>query len=295
MTIVADQTLPAIAVISSHVVRGSVGNRAIVFALETLGFPIWAVPTITLPWHPGHGPAPRIVADDQQFCDMMGSLAASPYLGEIGAVLTGYLGSPAQAAAVAGFIAAVKKVNSAAVHLCDPVIGDSGGLYVPEAVACEIRDRLYCEADIVTPNRYEFEWLSGSGVDTNEDIIRAAADHSARHVIVTSAHSLLAGGIGNLMISERQSVLAEHREIDNAPSGTGDLLSALILGRMVSGQTPEKALQLATASVYELVARACRRGADEIMLETDSESMKRPMAMVQMRQIAMKPSPPQRA
>ena len=46
----------AVIVISSHVVRGSVGNRAAVFALETLGYPVWALPTIVLPWHPGHGP-----------------------------------------------------------------------------------------------------------------------------------------------------------------------------------------------------------------------------------------------
>jgi pyridoxine kinase len=37
---------PSVIVISSHVVRGSVGNRAAVFALETLGFPVWAVPTV---------------------------------------------------------------------------------------------------------------------------------------------------------------------------------------------------------------------------------------------------------
>ncbi|TGR73387.1 pyridoxal kinase, partial [Mesorhizobium sp. M1C.F.Ca.ET.189.01.1.1] len=50
----------AVIVISSHVARGSVGNRAAVFALETRGFPVWAVPTIILPWHPGHGRATRI-------------------------------------------------------------------------------------------------------------------------------------------------------------------------------------------------------------------------------------------
>lgn len=43
----------AIIVISSHVVRGSVGNRAAVFALEIFGHPVWAVPTVILPWHQG--------------------------------------------------------------------------------------------------------------------------------------------------------------------------------------------------------------------------------------------------
>jgi pyridoxine kinase len=82
----------AVIVISSHVVRGSVGNRAAVFALETLGFPVWAVPTITMPWHPGHGPSTRIVASPEQFAALMADLERAPWLGEVGAVLSGYLG-----------------------------------------------------------------------------------------------------------------------------------------------------------------------------------------------------------
>ena len=53
----------AVIVISSHVVRGTVGNRAAVFALETLGFPVWAVPTVTLAWHPGFTGHPSELAE----------------------------------------------------------------------------------------------------------------------------------------------------------------------------------------------------------------------------------------
>ncbi len=73
----------AVIVISSHVVRGSVGNRAAVFALETLGFPVWAVPTVILPWHPGHGRATRIVPPLDQFKAMMADLERAPWLGEV--------------------------------------------------------------------------------------------------------------------------------------------------------------------------------------------------------------------
>ena len=88
---------PAVVVISSHVARGSVGNRAIVFALESLGFPVWSVPTVTLPWHPGHGPAPRIVPSASDFSEFMEALSSSKHLGEVGAVVTGYLGAAEQA------------------------------------------------------------------------------------------------------------------------------------------------------------------------------------------------------
>ena len=280
---------PAVVAISSHVARGSVGNRAIVFALETLGFPVWSVPTVTLPWHPGHGPAPRIVPDSATFADFMAALATSPHLGEVGAVVTGYLGAAEQAAPVADFIAAARRANPDLLHVCDPVIGDRGGLYVPDAVASEIRDRLFSTADIVTPNRFEFAWLTGTEAGDNSEIIHAAADLAARHVLVTSAHSMLAGGTGNLLVSDGKAVLAEHRNIDNPPNGPGDLTAALFLARLLGGGDPEKALQLATASVYELVARACKRGADELMLETDRDSFARPMAMVQLRRLAVRP------
>ena len=94
----------AVIVISSHVARGSVGNRAAVFALETLGFPVWAVPTVILPWHPGHGRATRIVPPLDQFKALMADLERAPWLGEVGAVLSGYLGEAGQAEAVASLV-----------------------------------------------------------------------------------------------------------------------------------------------------------------------------------------------
>ncbi len=127
--------LPAVIVLSSHVVRGTVGNRAAVFALETLGFPVWAVPTVTLAWHPGHGPATRIVASPDQFAALMADLERAPWLGEVGAVLTGYLGDAGQAGAIAGLIGAVRARNPDALYVCDPVMGDLGGLYIPEPTA----------------------------------------------------------------------------------------------------------------------------------------------------------------
>lgn len=286
---------PAIAVISSHVTRGSVGTRAMAFALETLGFPVWEVITVSLPWHPGHGPAPRLVPPAAEFQAYMEALSNSPRLSEIGAVLTGYLGASDQAAPIAAFVAAVKQANPAALHVCDPTIGDQRGLYVPSETAAEIRDRLFAVADIVTPNRFEFAWLTDSDAESNEAIAQVASELAASSVLVTSAHPLIAGGIGNLLVADRETLLAEHRLIPDSPNGTGDLLAAVFLARMLTEKTPAKALEKATATVFEAVARACKRGADELMLATDAPSLVRPMAMVQMRHLARRPTPPRSA
>ena len=275
----------AVIVVSSHVARGAVGNRAAVFALQQLGFPVWAVPTVVLPWHPGHGPATRIVPDPGQFAALVRDLESSPWIGEVGAVLSGYLGDADQAVAVASLVSAVKARNPRALYLCDPVMGDAGGLYVPEATAAAMRDLLMPLADIATPNRFELEWLAGETLGDNRAIGQAALRMGPSRMLVTSAHALMAGSIGNLLVTPREVILAEHRSVPKPPNGTGDLAAALFLARLMEGRSAEKALQMTAAAVFEVVARAVKRQADELMLETDAQSLAHPMAMVQMRRL----------
>ncbi|WP_406872928.1 pyridoxal kinase PdxY [Aminobacter sp. P9b] len=284
MTIQAETAAPrAVIVVSSHVARGSVGNRAAVFALETLGHPVWAVPTVMLPWHPGHGRATRIVPPTEQFSAFMADLERAPWLGEVTAVLSGYLGEAGQVEAVASLVETVKARNPKALYVCDPVIGDSGGLYVAEALASGIRDRLLPLADIATPNRYELEWLTDSKLDDMRATMAAALAAPPPTMLVTSAPAMMAGGTGNLLVTQTQALLAEHRTVERPPNGLGDLSAAVFLARLLAGQPAAKALQSTTASVYEILARTSKRGGDELQLETDAQSLSHPMAMVELR------------
>ncbi len=282
----AVETPRAVIVVSSHVARGSVGNRAAVFALETLGHPVWAVPTVVLPWHPGHGPATRIVPDADQFSAFMKDLERAPWLGEVAAVLSGYLGDARQASDVAALVKRVKARNPGALYICDPVMGDAGGLYVPEATAVAMRDLLLPLADIATPNRYELEWIVGGKLDEMRSVIAAAFDLGPPRMLVTSAPAMMAGGIGNLLVTPTEALLAEHRQIPGPPNGLGDLTAAVFLARLMAGQPDAKALQTTTAAVYEILARTAKRGGDELQLETDARSLSHPMAMVQFRHLS---------
>ncbi|MDX3928385.1 MAG: pyridoxal kinase PdxY [Shinella sp.] len=275
----------AVIVISSHVVRGTVGNRAMVFALETLGHAVWAVPTVVLPWHPGHGPATRIAIPSADFDAMISDIIRAPWVGEVKAVVSGYLGNADQAASVARLVTALKEENPDLFYLCDPVCGDEGGLYVPEDTAAAIRDRLLPLASLATPNRFELAWFSGAPLETNAAVMDAALALGPPRMLVTSTVPMMAGSIGNLYLSGKNALLAEHRRVDNPPNGTGDLLSAVFLSRLMDGLPEEKALLLATASVFEIVARSTKRGADELTLEQDASSLSTPMAMVQIRRL----------
>jgi pyridoxine kinase len=275
----------AVIVLSSHVMRGSVGNRAAVFALEALGFPVWAVPTIILPWHPGHGPSARIVPDPQLFRKSLIELSDSPWIGEVAAVLSGYLGDAAQAVDIAGLVGAVRRANPHALYLCDPVLGDTGGLYVPAETAQAMRDTLWPIADIATPNRFEFEFLTGRQLPDNASIVAAARAAPPPRLVVTSAHAMLKDATGNLLVTGSKAILAEHRMVENPPNGTGDLTAALLLARLLSGMSEEQALRLATSSAFEILARTVRDGAGELQLPAHASSLATPMAAVAMRQL----------
>ena len=275
----------AVISISSHVVRGSVGNRAAVFALETLGYPVWALPTVVLPWHPGHGRSTRMVFSEAEFDSAIDDLMRAPWLDEVSAVLSGYLANPAQARSIARLVEGLRARKPDLFYACDPVMGDLGGLYVPEETAVAIRDVLIPLASLATPNRYELAWMAGAALDTNAAIMDAALALGPARMLVTSAVPMMAGGTGNLYLSGRTALLSENRLVDNAPNGLGDLTTAVFLARLLDGTPEERALQLATAAVFEILARTAKTGGDELALETHASSLLTPMAMVQMRKL----------
>ena len=283
----------AVLVISSLVARGSVGARASAFALERHGHPVWLVPTVWLPWHPGQGEAPRIVPDGAAFQASLDAMAASDKLGEIGAVLTGYLGDGAQAAPIGRLIDAVRAANPDVLVVVDPVSADERGPYVPEAVLDALRGELLPRADVLTPNRFELAALSGLPAGGDPAQLAAAARRLGIGLtVVTSALGIMRGAIGALSVSAREAILAEHAAVPDAPHGTGDLFAALLTAHMLAGANAEEALTRATSSVFDIIARTVRRGGDELLIAAEQTSLIRSLAMVRTRRIV---EPAQRA
>ncbi len=256
---------PAVIVVNSHVVRGGVGGRASVFALERTGHPVWSVPTVVLAWHPGHGLATRIVAGAEDFARVVDDMVGSRWLGEVGAVLSGYLGAADQADQVARLVTAVRSRNPAAVYLCDPNVGDGGGLFMPEPVATAVRDRLVRIADIATPNRYELCWLTGQDARDNGGLAAAARTLGLGELVVTSAFAG-EGEIGNLAVTEDGAKLVSHLRLDNVPNGTGDLFAALYLAGRLGHRSVHDAVARAGATVLAVAKVAVETGADELPL-----------------------------
>lgn len=292
-------TKKSVIVISSHVIRGSIGNRAAVFALETLEHPVWAIPTIILPWHPGHGPSTHAPIPITQFTSLLDDLKTGPknkpnWLNEVGAILTGYMANAQQAKAVASFIKSIKTTNKNIIHICDPVMGDGDKLYINEETAIAMKEHLVSIADVITPNLFELGWLTDSRLQTVQDAHGASKKFTNQAVLTTSIPGMMRNQIGNLFVDAKNSIFTEHRIINGPPNGSGDLTAAIFLAHVLNNSNIETTLQRTTASVFEIIANSAKQGADELLLEANTHCIKRPMAMVQIRSLSKTPSLPQK-
>ncbi|SDR28727.1 pyridoxal kinase [Pseudovibrio sp. Tun.PSC04-5.I4] len=285
----APKPKPSVLVVSSQVVSGCVGTRGAVFALERMGFNVWMLPTILLPWHPGQGAGVRISPSEVEFRSLVEQICANEDLSDVKAVISGYMANPAQVSEVAKLVKEVKSRNSDAVYLCDPVIGDKGDLYVREPIAEAIRDELLPLADIITPNRFELAWLSGFGTEMENEAVAAARTLGVERTIVTSSPAMRRNSICNLLVGPNGSLAIEHAEVQGAPNGTGDLIAALYLARSLSGQSDEEALKKATASTFELVARSVKVGSDNLLYSEHQDPLIHPMALVNSRHVVEAP------
>lgn len=252
-----------VAAISSLVMRGAVGLRAIAFALERRGATVWAVPTVVMPWHPGLGRSTRTAMVDLPA--QLEELATRAH--EVNAVLTGYFASAEQVAAAARFIDAVRAANPAAPILVDPVSGDERGRYVPDAVADAIRAELLARADVATPNANELRDFVGNGAP-----VEAARRLGPPAVVVTSAGAG-EGRTGAMLVRAGGVAVAEHRVVHPAPRGTGDLFGAVFLSARLEGMDEARALHEAAAATLAVIEAS---GAEALALPEAQDAIARP-------------------
>src|SRR3954470_1076057 len=176
--------------IQSHVAYGHVGNSSAVFPLQRLGVEVWPVHTVQFSNHTGYGEWTGRVFDGQAVEEVVQGIADRGVLGRCDAVLSGYLGSADIGHAVVGTVARVREANPAAVYCCDPVIGDVGrGVFVRPGIEEFMRDVAVPAADVVTPNHFKLDLLSGTttrSLSSVQDAVAAVHALGPRVVLITS-------------------------------------------------------------------------------------------------------------
>jgi pyridoxine kinase len=225
--------------ISSQVAHGNVGLSVIVPVLLALGHEVMALPTVLLSNHPGHPHVAGVRISPQKLNAMVDALAANGWLADVDAVLSGYLPTAGHAAFVAATVRTLRQTKSAIPYLCDPVIGDwPKGIYIDKHAAASIRDELVPLATMLTPNAFELGWLAAMDV---ADV--AAAERAIRHLptasftVATSVPMVDPMSLANVVSAGGHAVVLQVSKRNGVPHGTGDLLAALICGRVLHGRS----------------------------------------------------------
>ncbi len=173
------------------------------------------------------------------------------------AISTGFVVSEEQASLIADFCA--KQAAKGVRLFVDPIMGDDGKLYagVPESTAAYMR-KLISIADYCVPNYTEACLLTETPI-SNEPMTHAQADAlvdglrkiGSKSVVVTSAH--LEDGhavVGYDHLAGRRFVLP-FEQIGASFSGTGDIFSSVLMGRVLRGQE----LTVAARASMDVVSR----------------------------------------
>ncbi|WP_375463520.1 pyridoxal kinase PdxY [uncultured Methylobacterium sp.] len=257
--------------IQSHVAYGHVGNASAVFPMQRLGVEVWPVHTVQFSNHTGYGAWRGRVFDGPAIEDLVAGIAERGVLGTCDGVLSGYMGSADIGTAILGAVAAVRAANPRALYACDPVIGDTGtGIYVRPGIAEFMAARAVPAADILTPNQFELDLLTGLPTGTLTEAKRAVATLQARGprvVLVTSlstdatppdAIDMLAGQ-GGAFWRVRTPRLAL------SVNGAGDCIAALFLVHYARTGSAALALGMAAASVHGVLRRTLAAGSREIL------------------------------
>jgi pyridoxine kinase len=144
------------------------------------------------------------------------------------------------------------------------------GIFVRPGIPEFMRDQAVPAADIITPNQFELNYLSGLPTETLRDVkqaVSAVQQLGPRAVLVTSVEAQetpadsidLIAGEGGRFWRVRTPKLAL------SVNGAGDAIAALFFVHYARSGSAATALAEASASVYGLLKRTAEAGSREIL------------------------------
>ncbi len=280
--VVCNVAVTTILSIQSSVAYGHVGNSAATFPLMRVGVEVWPVITVHFSNHTGYGAwrGPLLAASD--IADVVQGIDERGVLGRVDAVLSGYQGAEEVGAEVLRTVELVRQRNPRAVYCCDPVIGDVGrGIYVRPGIPEFMRDRVVPSAQIVTPNHFELDYLTGRTTTTVAEVLAAAEALRATGpdvVLVTSTvlDSVEPDEILMLVDTAEGAWQVTTPRLERNFTGSGDLTAALFLAHYLEGDHAGEAMGRTADVVYSLLKATTEAGSAELLLVQAQDQLVQP-------------------
>ena len=258
--------------VQSSVAYGHVGNSAAVFPLQRMGFEVWPVNTVHFSNHTGYGEWRGPVLPAEDIAGVIRGIEDRDVLPTCDAVLSGYMGDASLGEVIVGAVGRVKELNPGALYCCDPVMGDEGrGFFVRPGIPEFMRDVAVPAANVITPNQFELEFLTGSKIRDLDDALQAS-DKARRlgpeTVLTTSLRRRDASEdtIEMLAVSDDGAWLVETPLLPLEVNGAGDATAALFLAHLLRGGGPSEALSMTASTIHAILDETHRTGSREIRL-----------------------------
>jgi pyridoxine kinase len=269
--------------IQSHVVFGHAGNSAAVFPMRRMGINVWPLNTVQFSNHTQYGRWTGSVVDANELTRVIEGVGAIGVLSRCNAVLSGYLGTPDQAAAVVEIVRMVKAVNPKALFYCDPVMGTTSGCIVEPGIQEFLVSTMPEISDAMTPNHVELQKLTGRTIETVEEAVEACREVIARGPKVMLVKHLVdrnsrADAFNMLAVTATQAWFAQRPlyPFPRHPVGVGDLTSAVFLARTLLGDSVREALEHTLAAVNAVVRATYQAGRYELELVASQDEIADP-------------------
>jgi pyridoxine kinase len=281
--------VPLALILSSFVSAARIGGGAQQYVLAAHKIDPVLTPTVMFGRSPAKGGQGQVTAPDV-LRRMLADIEADAIFGMVDLFITGHFSSAEQVEIAAGTLERVRAANHEGafcgrpVVVVDPILGDApGGLYVKAEVAAAIAGRLVPQADWITPNAWELGHLAEMEIADAADAARAARKLGGR-ALVTSVPAR-PGEIALLFVDGDEAILFAHPKLDQAPNGTGDLVTASFGAGLVEGLAPAAAAERTARAAAETVKAAHAWGSPELPIVALAERLVRPTAEVRVERL----------
>ncbi|MCR6546516.1 pyridoxamine kinase [Dehalobacterium formicoaceticum] len=235
---------------------GKVALSAMIPVLSHMGFNLYNLPTALVSNTLDYGLFDILDTTDY----MKNTLAVWEKLGfSFDAISTGFIVSEEQVGLIADFCRQQSR-NGTKIFV-DPIMGDDGKLYngISEKTVTYMRE-LCKVSDYMIPNYTEAALLVGMEIKTDaiiidegHQLINGLREMGAKSVVITS-----------ILLSDRMAVLGYDAETDEYFTlpfefvpvrfpGTGDIFSAVMMGKVLSGSSLKSSVQAAMDYIRKLI------------------------------------------
>ncbi len=268
--------------IQSAVSYGHAGNSSAVFPLQRLGVNVWPVYTVNFSNHTGYGSWRGPVIPAADVAEVVRGIDERGALARADAILSGYQGSPEIGRVILESAALVRQRNPEAVFCADPVMGDVGrGFFAGPGIPEFMRENVVAAADIMTPNVFELEYLTGRRTRTLADVIDAVAqlrEQGPETVLVTSVMSedLPQGRLHMLAVDGQGAHLVETPLLDRQFVGSGDITTAVFLAHWLNTRDLGLTLGRTASAVYSILEATTASGDEELQLVSAQDDIVAP-------------------